>query len=184
MEFCNHDGVTIKKPEYGPPYVVDAAPTAAFTRELLVDADRDVFAVEGDRITVCGNVVYQVTDWQHRCPGQGDMDTVLVRLVSRPPQAGDAEKLLNQAVTPRSDEGEEVTLDEDWDAHLREGEWPDRQRGAVLMPGTCGCCGRLHEWEYTPAKARRLAARLIALADEAEKVEPARLLTPEEADAR
>ncbi|MFC4006614.1 hypothetical protein ACFOY2_05240 [Nonomuraea purpurea] len=80
---------------------------------------------------------------------------------------------------------DEVTLDEDWDVHLREGEnYTDRYRGAVLMPGTCGCCSRQHAWDYTPAKARRIAARLIALADEAEKVEPARLLTPEEADAR
>lgn len=79
---------------------------------------------------------------------------------------------------------EEITLDEDWDVHLRGGEdYPDRLRGAVLMPGTCGCCGRRHVWDYTPAKARRIAARLIELAEEAEKVEPAPLFTPEEADA-
>ncbi|SET49365.1 hypothetical protein [Nonomuraea wenchangensis] len=185
MEFCNHDGVTIEWPEYGLPTVTYAAPYTAFPRDWLNAAGLDVAKVEGDRITVLGNVVYEVVDWHHRCSAYGgDAEFAYARLVSRPPQAGDAEKLLNQAVTPRSDEGEELTLDDDWDAHLREGEWPDRYRGAVLMPGRCGCCGRLHEWDYTPAKARRIAARLIELADEAEKVEPARLLTPEEADAR
>jgi hypothetical protein len=77
--------------------------------------------------------------------------------------------------------GEEITLDEDWDWHLRGG--PDRNRGAVLIPGADCCCGRTHTRDYTPAKARRIAARLIELADEAEKVEPAPLVTPEEANA-
>jgi hypothetical protein len=76
---------------------------------------------------------------------------------------------------------EEITLDEDWDWHLRGG--PDRNRGAVLIPGADCCCGRTHTRDYTPAKARRIAARLIELADEAEKVEPAPLVTPEEANA-
>jgi hypothetical protein len=77
---------------------------------------------------------------------------------------------------------EEITLDNDWEPWLRGGDNPCA--GAVQISGECGCCGRSHTNDYTPAKARLIAARLVALAEEAEKVEPARLLTQEEADAR
>ncbi|MGI5274744.1 hypothetical protein ACQEUU_37305 [Nonomuraea sp. CA-218870] len=100
MEFCNHDGVTIESDEYGPPRVVDAAPLAAFPRDWLDSPDPEVLVVDGDRITVCGTTVYEVMDWHHRCSTYGsDAVYAYARLVSRPPQAGDAEKLLNQALT-------------------------------------------------------------------------------------
>lgn len=115
MDFCNHDSVTIEAGEYGSPRVVDAPPVAAFSRELLNSASWDVFAVEGDRIIACGNVVYEVTDWHHRCPGRRDAEMVLARLVSRPPQSGDVEMLLIDAlitgvsalvITPRPEEAD------------------------------------------------------------------------------
>lgn len=68
---------------------------------------------------------------------------------------------------------EEITLDEDWDSHLRGGD--NRFQGAVLIPGADCCCGGRHTRDYTPAKARLIAARLITLAEEAEKVQPAPL---------
>lgn len=76
---------------------------------------------------------------------------------------------------------EETTLDEDWESWRRAGD--DPYQGAVLISGAECCCGRRHVRDYTPAKARLIAARLIALADEAEKVEPARILSQEEIEA-
>ena len=100
MEFCNHDGVTIESHEYGPPRIVDAAPYTAFPREWLDSMSPDLVTVDGDRITVCGTVVYEVIDWHHRCSTYGsDAEFAYARLVSRPPQAGDAEKLIKQALT-------------------------------------------------------------------------------------
>lgn len=98
MDLCNHGGVTIEVDEYGSPCVAYAAHTAAFPREWLHAAGPEVATVDGNRITVCGEAVYEVTDWHHRCPGHEHADTALARLVSRPPQAGDVERLLEQAL--------------------------------------------------------------------------------------
>jgi len=82
MAMCGaHDGVDIEQSEYGPLRVLHAAPTAAFSRSLLDEADPALLTVEGDRITVCGQVVYEVRDWHHHCGGAPE-EQVLADLVT------------------------------------------------------------------------------------------------------
>ncbi|MFI7448104.1 hypothetical protein ACIBQX_11450 [Nonomuraea sp. NPDC049714] len=92
MAFCNHGAVTVDVGAYGDACVTWADRTAAFPRTWL--AENEWVTVEGDRITVCGTTVYEVIDWHHRCPGYGP-ELALSRLISRPPQHGDLETLLN-----------------------------------------------------------------------------------------
>lgn len=68
---CRHDGVLLEWPEYGSPHVVDAHPTAAFPFAFLAD-DNSAVDIEGNRITLCGEVVYEVTDWHHQCAGMAE----------------------------------------------------------------------------------------------------------------
>lgn len=81
MSGCSHDGVSINVNESGVALMVHAGRTAAFSADLLAAASEDI-TMDGDTLTVCGNLTYRVTDWNHRCPGWGNTVMALAELVA------------------------------------------------------------------------------------------------------
>lgn len=82
---CDHDGVDVEAYAVNGEQrlrVLHAAPKAAFDPGIFADHGPDL-VVDGDRVTIGGTVVYEVTDWHHRCPGWGGREFALATLVSR-----------------------------------------------------------------------------------------------------